>query len=258
MIRFTELIKDRLKKYELYNKKEYWDKRTLQRKGLARSMWSSNNYNSCLDALEKKIIYNYPAPLDGLIVLDLGCGIGRISTYLASCGAHVTGLDISPATIKAAEREILPNVKGKIQYISGDLFTKELQKESFDIVLGIAMLTIIFSNKERFEKGIERICQLTKPGGKILLIEPIHSIWFLKRICGFKLQRWILEFEKNGAMLSNRTGLAFYPFRIFLAFLNLPLVITKPLFLIGEFILKLPFMDWFSDYKVLLFRKKNN
>ena len=44
------------------------------------------------------------AALDGLLpdvsgdrVLDIGCGQGRMSRYLAGLGAHVTGVDVSAA-----------------------------------------------------------------------------------------------------------------------------------------------------------------
>ncbi|PIB24524.1 hypothetical protein BFP76_04805 [Amylibacter kogurei] len=41
--------------------------------------------------------------LNGRCVLDLGCGAGQSSAKLAAAGAQVTGIDISPDLIKAAQ-----------------------------------------------------------------------------------------------------------------------------------------------------------
>jgi len=40
--------------------------------------------------------------VSGLTVLDAGCGQGYLSRILASRGAHVTGIDISPNLIQMA------------------------------------------------------------------------------------------------------------------------------------------------------------
>jgi SAM-dependent methyltransferase len=60
-----------------------------------------------------------PADLKGLRVLDLACGYGTASRYLARRGASVTGLDISAAMLSRA-RDLEAGEPLGIRYIHGD------------------------------------------------------------------------------------------------------------------------------------------
>jgi 2-polyprenyl-3-methyl-5-hydroxy-6-metoxy-1,4-benzoquinol methylase len=70
--------------------------------------------------------------LDGLTILDAGCGEGYLSRVLASRSAKVTGIDVSPRLIQIA-REKDPD--GAIEYRVGDL-SKPLPEyeEHFDAI----------------------------------------------------------------------------------------------------------------------------
>src|SRR4030065_43971 len=54
------------------------------------------------------------APLAGKKVLDIGCGGGILSEAMAASGAHVTGIDMSRASLEAA----LSHMKNSKQKIS--------------------------------------------------------------------------------------------------------------------------------------------
>ncbi len=54
--------------------------------------------------MEKEKINQYFKNLEGNRILDLGCGIGRISKYLAERRAIVTGIDLEEM-IKKAKKE---------------------------------------------------------------------------------------------------------------------------------------------------------
>lgn len=60
-----------------------------------------------------------PDDLQGLRVLDLACGYGTASRYLAQRGARVTGLDISACLLSWARRLEASQPLG-IRYIQGD------------------------------------------------------------------------------------------------------------------------------------------
>jgi SAM-dependent methyltransferase len=60
-----------------------------------------------------------PGDLRGVRVLDLACGYGTASRYLAQLGARVTGLDISAGLLSRA-RQIEDSKPLGIRYIHGD------------------------------------------------------------------------------------------------------------------------------------------
>jgi SAM-dependent methyltransferase len=49
-------------------------------------------------------LVNELAPKENSIMLDLGCGAGRHAKCLAAHGYHVTGVDLSPSSIRAAKK----------------------------------------------------------------------------------------------------------------------------------------------------------
>jgi SAM-dependent methyltransferase len=56
-------------------------------------------------------------PLAGRRVLDVACGQGRLSRYLAGRGAVVVGLDLSEAMLDKARRA----GRGEVRYVRGDV-----------------------------------------------------------------------------------------------------------------------------------------
>src|SRR5215208_3572942 len=50
-------------------------------------------------------------PATNVSMLDLGCGAGRHSRYLASKGYNVTGIDLASSSIRAARQSKTENVQ---------------------------------------------------------------------------------------------------------------------------------------------------
>jgi ubiquinone/menaquinone biosynthesis C-methylase UbiE len=91
-------------------------------------------------------------------VLDLGCGTGRNSNYLAELGADVSGIDISSSAIKIA-RERAEKKGFKVEYIIGDIGSKyDFKDKSMDLVIDITASNSL-SNEEReiYLKETERV-----------------------------------------------------------------------------------------------------
>ena len=100
-------------------------------------------------------------------VIDIGCGEGFYSIYLASKGFTVTGIDISEKAIKYAKQN--SRKQGlDIKFIAMGITDLDRLNESFDFVLEWALMHhIIPSHRERYVKNVSRILN---PGGKYLSV----------------------------------------------------------------------------------------
>jgi SAM-dependent methyltransferase len=85
--------------------------------------------DSFFDRLERHV------PLDGAIVLDLGTGPGPTALAMARRGARVTGVDISPQQIDAAQRSARQQeLDERTEFLVRPAEKTELPDESFDLV----------------------------------------------------------------------------------------------------------------------------
>jgi 2-polyprenyl-3-methyl-5-hydroxy-6-metoxy-1,4-benzoquinol methylase len=95
--------------------------------------------------------------------LDLGCGAGVFSVYMAKAGYQVTGLDFIPKALELASQ--LAKEKGaSVNWIQADLFNWD-PKVKFDIILDSGCLHTV-SDKKKFK---EKIVQWLAPGGDFIL-----------------------------------------------------------------------------------------
>jgi SAM-dependent methyltransferase len=114
------------------------------------------NTRVMLDAVE---------PLRGRRVLDFACGAGVTSAFLAQRGAVVTGIDISPASIRRA-RELAESTGLSIELVAGELTPGMFPDASFDSIVGhyalhhvdLSSIAPIFS-------------QILAPGGRGAFVE---------------------------------------------------------------------------------------
>ncbi|HUV42610.1 MAG TPA: class I SAM-dependent methyltransferase [Patescibacteria group bacterium] len=99
--------------------------------------------------------------------LDLGCGTGAKSIYLAKKGFKVTGVDISKTAIEHAKANA-EKAKVKVEFIVADVTDLSfLDDKKFDFVLDWANLHGIPKNKRK--KYVDGIIRHTKKGSKLLL-----------------------------------------------------------------------------------------
>lgn len=78
--------------------------------------------------------------LNGLKVLDVGCGGGILSASLARAGANVTGIDLAEASLQVARLHLLESkLFVDYQFISVEDLAKQ-QAGSFDVITCMEML----------------------------------------------------------------------------------------------------------------------
>lgn len=117
--------------------------------------------------------------LNGLRILDLGCGFGWFSRFAAAEGAaSVLGLDLSENMIARARAE---NAHPAIVYDIADLERVELPAAAFDL----AYSSLAFHYLEDFGRLVEEVHSALAPGGKfVFTIE--HPIYMASRNPGWR------------------------------------------------------------------------
>ena len=106
---------------------------------------------------------NTRTPLEGLKVLDVGCGGGLLTEAMAALGASVTGIDLGDAPLAVARLHLHESGLG-IDYrkISAEDLAAEVQNE-FDVVTCLEMLEHVPD-----PSAVVRACaMLCKPGGHL-------------------------------------------------------------------------------------------
>jgi demethylmenaquinone methyltransferase/2-methoxy-6-polyprenyl-1,4-benzoquinol methylase len=107
----------------------------------------------------------------GQKALDLCCGTGDIAFALHTAGAEVVGLDFSPAMLAVARQRAqkLP-VQAQprsLEFRSGDVMRIPYDSASFDIVsIGYGL-----RNLESWERGLEEMARVARPGGRLLVLD---------------------------------------------------------------------------------------
>ena len=92
----------------------------------------------------------------GSTTLDLGCGNGRNSIYLAKEGMKVIGIDFSRGLLKIAKNKMeWKEISGSVNLLQGDITSIPLKNESVNAVLYIATLHHLPTPQDRLQSLLE-------------------------------------------------------------------------------------------------------
>lgn len=131
-----------------------------------RKLRSEKNYN---DLLEQPAMRRLLPGLKGKAVLDLGCGYGCGSLFLAQSGAkRVLGIDLSEKMLDVAQKDFCHPL---VEYRRMDMEDLSQLTEAFDLVYS----SLAFHYVEDFLKLAKDIYRLLKSGG-VLLFSQEHPI----------------------------------------------------------------------------------
>jgi len=86
------------------------------------------------------------APLEGLRVLDIGCGGGLLAENMAKMGAMVVGIDVTPRNILIAEQHARQSPGLDVTYRL--LSLEEMDETDFDVVLNMEVLEHVLNPME--------------------------------------------------------------------------------------------------------------
>jgi 2-polyprenyl-6-hydroxyphenyl methylase/3-demethylubiquinone-9 3-methyltransferase len=127
-------------------------------------------------------------PLQGLSVLDIGCGGGLLSEPMARLGARVTGVDAAARNVGVAalhaEKQGLA-----IDYRRGTAEALAASGNQFDIVLALEIVEHV-ADVDLFLKSCGR---MVKPGGLLFLstLNRTAKAWALAIAGGEYILRWL-------------------------------------------------------------------
>jgi len=119
-------------------------------------------------------------PIQGLDVIDMGAGSGRLTTILAPAAKSILALDASPKMLEINERKLkelgITNFNIKV----ADHRHIPVQNESCDLVVsGWSISYLASSNVSNFEDNIEKIMQemnrVLRPDGTIIIFETVGT-----------------------------------------------------------------------------------
>jgi len=102
-------------------------------------------------------------------VLNVGCGIGVGSTYIAKkYDCHVVGVDISEKMIEWSRRRAREErVEAKVEFRTADVLDLPFEAGRFDVVFAESVLIFV----EDKAQAIRECVRVTKPGGYVGLNE---------------------------------------------------------------------------------------
>jgi 2-polyprenyl-6-hydroxyphenyl methylase/3-demethylubiquinone-9 3-methyltransferase len=127
-------------------------------------------------------------PLQGLSLLDIGCGGGLLSEPMARLGAHVTGVDAAARNIRVAA--LHAGKQGlNIDYRQGTAEALAASDIQFDIVLALEVVEHV-ADVDLFLKSCGR---MVKPGGLLFLstLNRTAKSWALAIAGAEYILRWL-------------------------------------------------------------------
>jgi 2-polyprenyl-3-methyl-5-hydroxy-6-metoxy-1,4-benzoquinol methylase len=159
-----------------YQPAAYWEDRArrfaVEGDGLAAvcSYGMPGFYNRLIDLCQRRALAPWLKPAAGLRVLDVGCGVGRWSRLLASRGAHVTGVDLSPTMIAEAKRRAaVDGLADRCRFLVQDSARLDIPGR-FDMILCVTMLQHILDG-EALRSALRRMADHLVPGGRLVILE---------------------------------------------------------------------------------------
>jgi 2-polyprenyl-6-hydroxyphenyl methylase/3-demethylubiquinone-9 3-methyltransferase len=133
-----------------------------------------------------------PKPLQGLKILDVGCGAGLLAESLARLGATVTGIDAAEPNIAAA-RAHHERAGEHGDHVTYEHVTAESLKARVGASYDVVCCLEVIEHVKSVDVLLDSLQGLVKPGGALVLstIDRTLKSWFLTIGAAEYLLRWV-------------------------------------------------------------------
>jgi ubiquinone/menaquinone biosynthesis C-methylase UbiE len=142
--------------------------------------------------------------IDGAAALDVGCGFGRWTRWLASRGARVIGVDATDGMLQAA-RAASPGIDFRKMSATG----LEFPAASFDVVVCITVIQHLQPAEQLVAIG--ELCRVVRPGGYVVVLDLMDPFDKGKVVYPRSPQDWIDCYARQGAELVSWRGQEYVP-----------------------------------------------
>lgn len=131
-----------------------WNKHRLTQLDNEKSKVSESTLKTKTDLTAEKV--------NGKLILDVGCGMGRFGDVVSRWGGEVVGIDLSTA-VDAAYENI--GIRKKVHIVQADIYELPFKEETFDIIFSIGVLMTTPDCKKAFMQ----LPKLLKQNGKVVI-----------------------------------------------------------------------------------------
>lgn len=169
-------IYDQSVNIDLKTVKQFWEKRVNKDNILGSVMLRDHDdIPQKRDIHEKKLLERILVLKKEDVVLDIGCGVGRLADFFAEKVRLYQGIDFIKQYIEGARQHYscYPNVVFT-EMSAIDIREEELSSKEYDIVVATGLM--VYFNDADCKKLMNKLCGLVRKGGQIYLRESVSVI----------------------------------------------------------------------------------
>ena len=145
--------------------RDAWDSLAERYAGPGRAQWEANQPTWGIYSVPEADVGMLPPSVDGLDVIELGCGTAYVSSWLARRGARPVGIDNSPAQLETARR-LQAEFGVEFPLHLGNAEQTPFPDESFDLAISEYGASI-WCDPYRW---IPEAARILRPGGQLVFL----------------------------------------------------------------------------------------
>lgn len=152
----------------------------------------SHRQNIYLDYLSRRFVRRYLRPRKTDIVLDFGCGVGRLSMFLSPLAAMIVGVDPSSRMLVAAQQRSQARQIRNVHYVRAGRDGCPLATACADKIVTCWVLAHVSDGLLR--EVLREFRRILKPSGQLVAFEQVRPTRV--SFAGIHVQRTVAEYTE--------------------------------------------------------------